>query len=89
MLEMEVIENQDMKMQMITTLQTTAEGKRMYAELCDRQIALRELVKPFFFCFSSLSLSLSLSFHDTVVNQISEELTAVELHIKQIKRQFD
>jgi hypothetical protein len=44
MLEMEVIENQDMKMQMITTLQTTSEGKRMYAQLCDRQIALRELV---------------------------------------------
>ncbi|KAK7114811.1 C-Maf-inducing protein-like [Littorina saxatilis] len=43
MLEMEVIESQDMKMQMITTLQTTGDGKRMYAELCDRQIALREL----------------------------------------------
>lgn len=61
MLEMEVIENQDMKMQMITTLQTTAEGKRMYAELCDRQIALRELVKPFFFCFPCLCLSFFLS----------------------------
>lgn len=43
MLEMEVIDNQDLKMQMITTLQSTCEGKRMYAELCDRQIALREL----------------------------------------------
>ncbi|XP_076470132.1 C-Maf-inducing protein-like isoform X2 [Babylonia areolata] len=43
MLEMEVIESQDMKMQMITTLQSTTEGKRMYAGLCDRQIALREL----------------------------------------------
>ncbi|KAL8560901.1 hypothetical protein ACOMHN_059085 [Nucella lapillus] len=43
MLEMEVIDSQDMKMQMITTLQTTAEGKHMYAELCDRQIALKEL----------------------------------------------
>ncbi|XP_076449363.1 C-Maf-inducing protein-like [Babylonia areolata] len=43
MLEMEVIESQDMKMQMITTLQTTGDGKRMYAQLCDRQIALREL----------------------------------------------
>ena len=70
MLEMEVIENQDMKMQMITTLQTTADGKRMYAELCDRQIALRELVKPFLFSFGSIvsvpvslatSLCLSLS----------------------------
>lgn len=46
MLEMEVIENQDLKMQMITTMQSTCEGKRMYADLCNRQIALRELVCP-------------------------------------------
>lgn len=44
MLEMEVIDNQDLKMQMITTLQSTCEGKRMYTDLCNRQIALRELV---------------------------------------------
>ncbi|PVD20391.1 hypothetical protein C0Q70_18545 [Pomacea canaliculata] len=43
MLEMEVIDNQDLKMQMITTLQSTCEGKRMYTDLCNRQIALREL----------------------------------------------
>ncbi|XP_046359909.1 C-Maf-inducing protein-like isoform X2 [Haliotis rufescens] len=43
MLELEVISSQDLKMQMITTLQSTTDGKRMYAALCERQIALREL----------------------------------------------
>ena len=44
MLEFEIVENSDMKMQMITTLQSTPVGKRKYAELCERQIQLRELV---------------------------------------------
>ncbi|XP_052230363.1 C-Maf-inducing protein-like isoform X1 [Dreissena polymorpha] len=43
MLECDVVENNDLKMQMVTTLQSTTSGKRMYAELCERQIALREL----------------------------------------------
>ncbi|XP_050397029.1 C-Maf-inducing protein isoform X1 [Patella vulgata] len=43
MLEFEILESQDMKMQLITTLQSTSDGKKMYAALCDRQIALREL----------------------------------------------
>ena len=44
MLELDVVESNDCKMQIITTLQSTSVGKKMYAELCDRQIALRELV---------------------------------------------
>jgi len=44
MLETDVVENNDLKMQMVTTLQSTTMGKRMYSDLCDRQIALRELV---------------------------------------------
>ena len=44
MLEMDVVDNNDLKMQMVTTLQSTSTGKRMYADLCERQIALRELV---------------------------------------------
>jgi hypothetical protein len=44
MLELDVVDSNDLKMQMVTTLQSTTAGKRMYAELCDRQIALRELV---------------------------------------------
>ena len=44
MLELDVVENNDLKMQMVTTLQSTSPGKRMYTELCERQIALRELV---------------------------------------------
>ena len=44
MLEYEVIDSSDMKMQIITTLQSTSQGKHMYTELCERQIALRELV---------------------------------------------
>ncbi|WAR11684.1 CMIP-like protein [Mya arenaria] len=43
MLECDVVENNDLKMQMVTTLQSTQSGKRMYADLCERQIALREL----------------------------------------------
>lgn len=43
MLEMDVIDTNDLKMQMITTLQTTPTGKKMYTALCERQIALREL----------------------------------------------
>jgi hypothetical protein len=44
-LEFEIIESADLKMQMITTLQSTERGKRMYAALCERQIQLRELVR--------------------------------------------
>ena len=44
MLELEVVDGPDLSMQMITTLQTTAEGKRMYAQLCERQIAIKEMV---------------------------------------------
>ena len=44
MLEMDTVDNNDLKMQMVTTLQSTSAGKRMYTELCERQIALRELV---------------------------------------------
>ena len=44
LLEFEIIESSDSKMQIITTLQSTTVGKRMYAQLCERQIALRELV---------------------------------------------
>lgn len=44
MLELEVVDNEDLKLQMVTTLQSTCKGKRMYAQLCERQIALRELV---------------------------------------------
>jgi len=43
-LEFEVCESNDLKMQIITTLQSTTQGKHMYADLCDRQIQLKELV---------------------------------------------
>lgn len=43
MLEFEVVEGEDLKLQMITALQSTQRGKRQYTALCDRQIALREL----------------------------------------------
>jgi hypothetical protein len=50
MLECDVVENNDLKMQMVTTLQSTMSGKRMYADLCERQIALRELVINLLIC---------------------------------------
>ncbi|KAL3859122.1 hypothetical protein ACJMK2_009354 [Sinanodonta woodiana] len=43
MLELDIVDNNDLKMQMVTTLQSTSTGKKMYANLCERQIALREL----------------------------------------------
>lgn len=43
-LEYEICDSSDLKMQIITTLQSTSRGKRMYADLCERQIQLRELV---------------------------------------------
>ncbi|KAK2149680.1 hypothetical protein LSH36_442g03107 [Paralvinella palmiformis] len=42
-LEYEILDNADLKMQIITTLQSTSQGKSMYAQLCERQIQLREL----------------------------------------------
>ena len=48
MLELDVVDNNDLKMQMVTTLQSTSTGKRMYVDLCERQIALRELVSTYF-----------------------------------------
>ncbi|XP_055933157.1 C-Maf-inducing protein-like [Argiope bruennichi] len=43
MLELEVIDNKDLQVQMITTLQSTPSGKQLYASLCQRQQHLREL----------------------------------------------
>ena len=43
-LEFDILESSDLKMQIITTLQSTSVGKKMYATLCERQIQLRELV---------------------------------------------
>lgn len=48
MLEYDVIESSDVKMQIITTLQTTPEGKQMYVQLCNQQIQLRELVGAYY-----------------------------------------
>lgn len=42
-LEYEVCDSADLKMQIITTLQSTSRGKGMYSALCERQIQLREL----------------------------------------------
>jgi hypothetical protein len=36
--------NDDMRVQMITALQSTPVGRRHYAQLCERQSALMELV---------------------------------------------
>jgi len=42
-LEFEVSDSADQKMQIITTLQSTSTGKKMYTDLYERQIVLREL----------------------------------------------
>lgn len=43
MLDLDAVENRDQKLQMISTLQSTNTGLKMYAKVCQRQIALREL----------------------------------------------
>lgn len=44
MLELDVVENNDHKLQIVTTLQSTKSGQMHYAALCERQMHLRELV---------------------------------------------
>lgn len=43
MLELNVIESKDMQLQVTTTLQSTPSGKCHYADLCQRQLHLKEL----------------------------------------------
>jgi hypothetical protein len=43
MLDLDAVENRDHKLQLISTLQSTPTGLKMYAKVCERQIALREL----------------------------------------------
>ena len=43
-LEMELVDNIDMQQQIITTLQTTKNGKQQYEILCQKQLHLKELV---------------------------------------------
>lgn len=48
MLEYNIIDNNDTQLQIISTLESTDVGKRMYEQLCDRQRELKELVSlPF------------------------------------------
>lgn len=44
MLEYNIIDNNDTQLQIISTLESTGTGKRMYEQLCDRQRELKELV---------------------------------------------
>lgn len=44
MLEYNIIDNNDTQLQIISTLESTGVGKRMYEQLCDRQRELKELV---------------------------------------------
>uniref|UniRef100_A0A8C9JPV3 C-Maf inducing protein n=1 Tax=Panthera tigris altaica TaxID=74533 RepID=A0A8C9JPV3_PANTA len=43
MLEYNIIDNNDTQLQIISTLESTGVGKRMYEQLCDRQRELKEL----------------------------------------------
>lgn len=44
MLEYNIIDNNDTQLQIISTLESTDVGKRMYEQLCERQRELKELV---------------------------------------------
>lgn len=47
MLEYNIIENKDTQLQIISTLESTQVGIRMYEQLCERQRELKELVSYF------------------------------------------
>lgn len=44
MLEWELLEQQDQRLQLVTTLQSTSGGRERYYDLCRRQLHLKELV---------------------------------------------
>uniref|UniRef100_A0A4W3IML2 C-Maf inducing protein n=1 Tax=Callorhinchus milii TaxID=7868 RepID=A0A4W3IML2_CALMI len=48
MLEYNIIDNKDTQLQIISTLESTDVGKKMYEQLCDRQRELKELVRSLF-----------------------------------------
>lgn len=50
MLEYNIIDNKDTQLQIISTLESTQVGLRMYEQLCDRQRELKELVS---YCFNT------------------------------------
>ena len=50
MLELDIVENKDLLLQMITTLQSTQNGTLHYLAVCKRQLHLKELV----FCFETI-----------------------------------
>lgn len=56
MLEYNIIDNKDTQLQIISTLESTQVGLRMYEQLCDRQRELKELVS---YCSNTLVLSTS------------------------------
>lgn len=45
MLEYNIIDNKDTQLQIISTLESTGAGLRMYEQLCERQRELKELVR--------------------------------------------
>ena len=45
MLELEVVENRDTKMQIITTLQSTTKGRILYDKLTEKTTQLKEMVR--------------------------------------------
>ncbi|XP_078739440.1 C-Maf-inducing protein-like [Lampetra fluviatilis] len=45
MIEYSVMEGDDSRLQIVSTLQSTSEGRRVYEQLCERQRELRELQK--------------------------------------------
>lgn len=55
MLEYNIIENKDTQLQIISTLESTQVGLRMYEQLCDRQRELKELVSHCSSTFSCLA----------------------------------
>ena len=44
MLELEVVENRDTKMQIITTLQSTGKGRQLYEKVTEKTTQLKEMV---------------------------------------------
>ncbi|XP_067158535.1 C-Maf-inducing protein isoform X3 [Apteryx mantelli] len=77
MLEYNIIDNNDTQLQIISTLESTDVGKRMYEQLCDRQRELKELQRkggP-----TRLTLPSKSTFGDAGLRLLSEHLTMLQV----------
>uniref|UniRef100_H3A7D8 C-Maf inducing protein n=1 Tax=Latimeria chalumnae TaxID=7897 RepID=H3A7D8_LATCH len=76
MLEYNIIENNDTQLQIISTLESTDVGKKMYEQLCDRQRELKELY------FIMLTATHNLQSHGSLLSRVNDPHAVIPLSKK-------